>query len=390
MMCSSGGCEMRRGFWFWSVALTALVLGGCTKEAASPTAPGAVRPAVAGVTNPDGSLLKATAPTPQSPINGVKVPQGTPVTLVIANSTTPYTNLIALVYRFEVSDSAGAVADSVIVPSGSGTTSHTVTAGLNGDQTYQWRARPEYQGLAGPWSTMASFVAPQNEGYNRPGALYDPLVNGKTIGTVGGSGNVTFVPGQGIRMNDQLAYVIYELPQVFSSGEISVEVTGLQPDGSPGKGRIFSILDRLGAPASSAKHSINVQYRGAGGAPANCITFKAILGDNAHSVEAANRFNNIFILDPSIVYLWQASWTPTSVRVLVKAGGATGSVVYDETANATSGTTDWNPAVMYAFLGTNNASYTGFDGTHEGMTLRNLWVGSTPRPANLGAAAQRR
>jgi len=32
-----------------------------------------------------------------------------------------------------------------------------------------------------------------------------------------------------------------------------------------------------------------------------------------------------------------------------------------------------------------------FDGTRIGMTLRNLWVGSTPRPSSLGTAiAQRR
>ncbi len=117
-------------------------------------------------------------------------------------------------------------------------------------------------------------------GYNKPGALYDPLVNGETVGSIGGSGNITWVPGQGIRMNDQRAYVVYTLPQVYSSGEISAEVTGLGPGGSPGKGRIFSILDRLGVLASSAHHSINVQYRGVGGAPDNCIAWKAILGDN--------------------------------------------------------------------------------------------------------------
>src|SRR5204862_4491231 len=135
---------------------------------------------------------------------------------------------------------------------------------------------------------------------------------------IGGSGNVTWVPGQGIRINDERAYVVYELPQVFSSGEMSVEVTGLGPDGAPGKARIFSMLDRLGVLSSAAKYSINVQYRGDGGAPANCITFKSILGDNANSVEAADRFKNIFILDPSKVYLFQAFWTPTSMRVVVK------------------------------------------------------------------------
>ncbi len=95
------------------------------------------------------------------------------------------------------------------------------------------------------WSEVRTFKT-KLVGYNKPGALYDPLVNGETVGSIGGSGNITWVPGQGIRMNDQRAYVVYTLPQVYSSGEISAEVTGLGPGGSPGKGRIFSILDRLG------------------------------------------------------------------------------------------------------------------------------------------------
>ena len=117
------------------------------------------------------------------------------------------------------------------------------------------------------------------------------------------------------------------------------------------------MLDRLGSIASSSKYSFNVQYRGAGGAPANCITFKAILGDNANSVEVDDRFANVILLDPSKVYLWQAFWTPVSFRLVVKEGGATGRLLYDEQSDATSGTTNWNPENMFAFLGTNNGAF---------------------------------
>ena len=58
-------------------------------------------------------------------------------------------------------------------------------------------------------------------------------------------------------------------------------------------------------------------------------------------------------------------------------------MVYEHLENAFSGTTNWNPSVMYAFLGTNNATYAGFDGTRIGMTLKNFWVGSSPRPSNI-------
>lgn len=368
----------------WSIAaVSAVALVACSKQSASPSAPTSA--VVSQSANPDGSTLKATAPTLQSPINGVKLLQGQPVTLVVTNSTTPYATGIPLSYRFEVTPVAGAAVESAVVPGGSGATSRTVAVPLNGDQTYQWRARAEYLGYFGPWSGYQTFIAAANDGYIRGTELFDPLTNGKTVGEIGGSGNVTWVPGQGIRMNDDRAYVIYQLPQVFSSGEISVEVTGLAPNGAPGKARIFSILDRLGVPGSSAKYSINVQYRGVGGAPDNCIAWKSVLGDNANSLEpnTAQRYASVYLLDPSKVYLWQALWTPTSVRVVVREGGATGPALYDFKVDATSGTTNWNPSVMYAFLGTNNALYTGFDGTRIGMTLRNLWVGSTPRPPTL-------
>jgi hypothetical protein len=143
------------------------------------------------------------------------------------------------------------------------------------------------------------------------------------------------------------------------------------------------MLDRQNSIASASRYSFNVQYRGAGGAPANAITFKAILGDNANSLEPDNRFNNVFLLDPSKVYLWQAFWTPTSFRLVVKEVGPTGPVVIDQTDNAVTNTTNWNPDLMFAFLGTNNGSFVEFDGTRIGMILKNLWVGSSPRPANI-------
>jgi hypothetical protein len=71
----------------------------------------------------------------------------------------------------------------------------------------------------------------------------------------------------------------------------------------------------------------------------------------------------------------------------VKEGGATGIVLYDQMANATSAS-DWNVTNMYAFIGTNNGAWVLPDGTRVGMIVRNLWVGSTPRPATLGNAIE--
>ncbi len=336
-----------------------------------------------------------TKPAPDSPADGEQLDNVRP-TLTVVNGTSNQSG--AKTYQFEISDNstftaganaafASTVSSPDVAEDASGKTKYTLGQDLQPTTKYYWHARLVQGSSKSDWSDVR-MLKTKLVGYNKPGALYDPLVNGETVGSIGGSGNITWVPGQGIRMNDQRAYVVYTLPQVYSSGEISAEVTGLGPGGSPGKGRIFSILDRLGVLASSAHHSINVQYRGVGGAPDNCIAWKAVLGDNDNSVEpnTTERYRSVYVLDPSKVYLWQAFWTPTSVRVVVKEGGTTGSVLYDHQEDADTSTTDWNPPAMYAFVGTNNANYTGFDGTREGMTFRNLWVGSTPRPDTIGNA----
>jgi hypothetical protein len=369
-----------------SVLILAGALAACSDSSSpkSPTTP----------TTPSGPPT-LTKPVADSPAEGQQLDNVRP-TLVVTNGTSNQT--AAKTYEFQISDNstfsasasvnmwfASTVSSSQIPEDASGKTKYALTQDLQPTTKYYWRARLVQSGTNSDWSDARTFKT-KLVGYNKPGALYDPLVNSETVGTIGGSGNITWVPGQGIKMNDERAYVIYELPQLYSSGELSVEVTGLNPDGPCCKPRIFSMLDRPASIASSSKYSFNVQYRGAGGAPANCITWKAVLGDNSNSVEPdVNRYQMVFILDPSKVYLWQGFWTPTSFRLVVKEGGTTGPVVYDQKSNATSAS-NWNPERMYAFIGTNNGAFVQYDGTRAGMTVRNVWVGNTPRPTTLGSA----
>ncbi len=360
-----------------TLPLLVLLMGtaACSKD--SPAAPSQTVPPT------------LTAPVLESPTDDEQLNSLRP-TLKVKNGTSSQASG-ARTYEFELSTdsafSSVAVTRSNIPEDATGSTGVAIDQDLQSTARYHWRARMTQGGTSSAWSATGRFKT-KPVGYNSPGALYDPLISSETVGRLGGSGNITWMPGQGIRMNDQFAYVVYDLPQVIRSGEISVEVTGLGLGGSPGKGRIFSILDRLGVLPSQAKHQLNVQYRGVGGAPDNTITWKVVLGDNTTAVEpnTTERFQSVVVLDPSKVYLWQAFWSPTSARVVVKEGGTTGPVLYDRKKDAYSNTHDWNPDAMHVFLGTNNATYTGFDGTREGMTLRNLWVGSMPRPAGLGSA----
>ena len=336
--------------------------------------------------SPSGAPL--TGPSLDSPADGVQLDNIRP-TLTIVNTASGGTKT----YEFEVSDSLATgpgnafttrtFASSAAQNSG-GKTTVTVGQDLQPSTRYYWHARVVQGTSTSDWSAARSFQTKVG-GFNRPGALFDPLINGETIGAIGGSNNITWRPGQGIRLNDAFAYVVYELPQVLLTGELSVEVTGLGPGGPCCKPRVFSILDQVGALSSSSQYSMNAQYRGVGGNPDNCICFKAIFGNNAVGLEptTSQRLGLTYVLDPSKVYLWRGIWSRDSYRLIVQ-DAATGAGVYD--FNIQSAQANWNPSRMFAFLGTDNGRFDAADGTLSGITLRNLWVGSTPRPSNLGNA----
>src|SRR4030095_15278462 len=127
---------------------------------------------------------------------------------------------------------------------GAGTTSHTIAAELESEQNYQWRARPEYQGTAGPWAARQAFVSPQSRGYLRGGELYDPLTNGKTIGTI--VGPVTFIPGVGVRLEGHESRLVYQLQAPLEDGEMSVLITNVATNTEGGKTKVFGMAQGYG------------------------------------------------------------------------------------------------------------------------------------------------
>jgi hypothetical protein len=153
----------------------------CSDKSESPAAP----------TPPtsSGSDLKATAPSPQSPVNDQKV-SSTPVTLTAGTATLQYASGGALQYRFQVLNGNAVVATSGLMNSPTWTVSST----LVGSQRHTWQVRAEYQGSAGPWSSAASFISPD------PALISDALTDGRTVGIQRGG---HFIPGQGW-MSDSL------------------------------------------------------------------------------------------------------------------------------------------------------------------------------------------
>ena len=359
----------------WLTLTAVLLAAACSKS--SPTQP----------TGPSVTPPQLTAPALETPSDDQQLSTLRPE-LTVKNGTTNQATGTRT-YEFQIADNTGfspvAISTTGVAENSAGKTSFAPAQDLQPTTRMYWRARMVQGTTNSDWSTVGKFKT-RLVGFNRPGELYDPLVNGETIGTIGGSSNITWMPGQGIRLNDALAYVVYDLPQVVLTGELSVEVTGLGPGGPCCKVRVFSILDRVGALSSSSPYSMNAQYRGVNGNPDNCICFKAVFGNNALGLEptTAQRLGMSFVLDPSKVYLWRGVWTRDSYRLIVREGGATGPLVYD--FGVQSAQANWNPSKMFAFLGTDNGRFDPLDGTLRGITLRNLWVGSTSRPSSLGSA----
>jgi len=129
----------------------------CAQNPESPMSPSATDSSTAA--NPDGSTLKVSAPTPVSPADGAVADSVRP-TVTFANSTGRFTS-VAFSYRVQVFNAAGAAIAELTVPQGAnGQTSLGAEADLAFDTEYRWRVRAEFQGEAGPWSSVWSFRTP--------------------------------------------------------------------------------------------------------------------------------------------------------------------------------------------------------------------------------------
>ena len=354
---------------FGAVAVCTLAVAvGCNKKASNPSAPSASDQAITEA-NADGSTLKATVPTLVSPINGVKLNPQERVVLVAGNATTPYL-AVPLTYRFELTNAAGAIVESVVVPSGTGTTSRAVTADLENEAAYQWRVRAEYQQTAGPWSARAAFVSPVSEGYVRGSEIYDPLINGKTVGTV--VGPVTFIPGVGVRLESLQSYIVYELPSRIEDGEMSALITGLETNTEGGKTKVFSMGSGFGdVTANNARMTVEKR----GDAPPGAIAWRFVSTGSQIDTEGGERVVRNF--SPDRTYFWSAEWRNSEFRLIINDGGVAGPNMYNF-GKRYKGFYNANPHVAY--IGAPPTR--GGPGTQsvQGMIVRQLWVSDRPRP----------
>jgi hypothetical protein len=345
----------------------------CSRQSSAPTSPSAPSAADGAAAPADGSTLKVTAPTPTAPINDAQMSDNFP-TLTATASTARFGNPGPLLYRFELySDTGAKVQDSGLVSS----PSFRVSAALSFKKRQTWRVRAEAQGLVGPWSAVASFISAEG-GYIRGNEAFDPLYNGITLGERIGS--TTFIPDQGIRLENDRSYVRYVIPQTITSGEFSVEVLGLRANAPGGKSKVMAMSSN-NADFTTDPYRVDIQYRGTSGSPPNAVTFRALFGSaNDTSVryepDTATRFNSVLSLNPTTVYLWKWTWG-SEVRLMILEGGINGRVIYNIGVKSTRGT--YNPVPHQVYLGA-PIGRSGEDGSIPQTIYRNAWIGARPRP----------
>jgi len=361
---------MRRVFHIGSlVLLAAAVAVSCGKESAAPTSPSAVARAGGNATPPGG--LKASAPTPQSPINGEK-PTGALVLVAGASRMLYVSETLPLSYEFEILTPQGARIWSQTVPGDSGgTISVSPNASLTTDQPYNWRARATYLGAVGPWSGNAAFIANRPSGYIRGNELYDPLTNGTTIGTV--HGPVEFIPGVGAKMLSDQSYIEYQLQQTLVEGEYSAILTGLTNPSftEDPKWRVISMREGTAA-INDNIYRMTVDKRGNG-----AIAWRFISGDNGGGeyIETIGAERVTYRFQDHLTYLVRATWRGQFFRVQYEEEGRT---IYDF-GKPYGGIYQPLPHMVYA-----GSPYSpgdrGEPSTVEGMIIRQIWVSPNPRP----------
>ena len=363
----------QKSFVLCSATALLAVAVACSKSSPTPVSPGAGGN-LGGEAAADGSTLKVSAPSPQSPVNGAQ-PQT--LTLVAGTSTAQFTQTPALTYEFQILTAAGspiAACTTTVSPSGSTATANPVCT-IDLDTNFRWRVRARMGSAAGPWSSEASFRSPIG-GYNTGSELYDPLYSGTTIGQIRGS--VTF-SSEGARLNNHDSHVRYQFPTPLTAGEISVMVKGAD-EGAPGdKSKIMAMQQGDDSDITTNNYRFTAELRGQNYVLPGSVSCRMIAGANNIMDCGRQQFN----FDSSRWYFWKATWdNGGTFRMQIRRDGPTGAILY-EFAHAMHGAT-YRPTPHNIYIGSPVGRAGPIDATLPGGIYKNLWVSSRPRPAFPG------
>lgn len=356
-----------------ATAMLAMAVG-CSQSPQSPASPAGTPPA-GGAAAADGSTLKVSAPSPQSPVNGA---QPSTMTFVAGASAPLYQvpSMPALSYEFQILTTGGSVINgctTIANPSGN-TVSASPACTIDFDTNYRWRVRARVGAAAGPWGE-ATFRSPIG-GYINGNEIYDPLYTGATVGQSFGSTSFT---SEGLRFNGHDSRISYLLEPNLQAGEISVMVKGID-EGNPGdKTKIFSMQEGNGNDITDNDYRMTVEKRGRDYVTPGATTWRIITGeaDDHDRIIDGDRVG-VAYSDESW-YFWKFTWGNGRAALEVRENGPSGPVIYFSSRGM--GDFPYRPTPHYVHLGAPVGRAGPIDASIPGAIYKNLWVSSRPRPA---------
>jgi hypothetical protein len=214
-------------------------------------------------------------------------------------------------------------------------------------------------------------------GYISGNELFDPLTNGKTVGTR--FGGTQFIANKGLELLGHDSRVSYQLPQNLQTGEFSLMVTGID-EGSPGdKTKVMSMQEN-GGDVTTNDYRATIEKRGRIYPIPGAVQFRIIMGE---ADEGAGR---IFDSDRIGVpfsderwYFWKFTWqSPGRAALEVREDSPTGRVIYSSSRG--TGGFLYRPVPHVIHLGAPVGRAGPNDASIPGAIYKNVWVSSRPRP----------
>lgn len=363
----------QKSFVLCSATALLAVAVACSKSSPTPVSP-AASGALVGEAAADGSTLKVTAPTPQSPVNGAQ-PQT--LTLVAGTSTAQFGGASpVLTYEFQVLTSGGTVipaCTTTVSPSG-GTVTANPACTIEFDVNHRWRTRARLGNAFGPWSAESTFRSPVG-GYINGNEIYDPLYNGITVGA---ARNITFVPGVGARFNGHDSKITFQLNPNLQAGEMSVMVTGID-EGNPGdKTKIFSMQEGNGGDITDNDYRMTVEKRGRDYETPGATTWRINVGDKDDHDRIIDGTRLGVGYSDERWYFWKFTWGNNQAQLIVREDGPNGRVIYNTAADLNGFA--YRPVPHFVHIGTNVGRAGPIDASIPGAIYKNFWVSSRPRP----------
>jgi len=327
-----------------------------------------------------------TAPTADSPGDNEQLTTLRP-TLVVRKASSDQTGPRS--YEFQVSDDpdfAPASASSVgryyrVVVTQSGVAegpvdaTFTVPNDLQPATRFYWRARARQGTTDGPFSATRSFRT-RVTNFNLAGELYDPLVNGTTVGQL--VGNVTLSP-RGATINTNDSHVRYNLARTITAGEFSFEAEGIQNNSPGDKTKMMAMYDGNGD-ITTSDWRVTVEKRDGG-----VIAWRFIAGEpEDEQIDTVGNERVSINFNPGQTYFWRATWGG-GFDLNIFEGGIGGNRIY-AFGKPLAATYEPNPHVAY--LGSPIGRAGPDDASVVGATWRNVYIADAGhrRPISLGTA----